>query len=65
MSFAFFGRIRIRHIEPAVLSLVQRWMGDRRSIWEQRLDWLKNLLNEPDEKAEGYPTKTEGASILI
>ena len=34
------GRVRTCHIEPAGLSVAEQWIGDRRSIWERRLDRL-------------------------
>jgi DNA-binding transcriptional ArsR family regulator len=44
------GRVRTCRIEPAGFSLAEQWIGDRRSMWERRLDRLGNLLAEPDEK---------------
>src|ERR1700686_1307467 len=44
------GRVRTCHIEPAGLSVVEQWIGDRRSMWERRFDRLGDLLAEPDEK---------------
>jgi DNA-binding transcriptional ArsR family regulator len=43
------GRVRTCHIEPAGLSAAEKWIADRRSIWERRLDRLGELLAEPDE----------------
>jgi DNA-binding transcriptional ArsR family regulator len=43
------GRVRTCRIEPAGLSAAEKWIGDRRSMWEQRLDRLGDLLAEPDE----------------
>jgi DNA-binding transcriptional ArsR family regulator len=43
------GRVRTCSIEPAGLSLVEQWIEDRRSLWEQRFDRLGDLLAEPDE----------------
>ncbi|MFL6465675.1 MAG: transcriptional regulator, partial [Bryobacteraceae bacterium] len=43
------GRVRTCRIEPAGLSAAERWIGDRRSLWERRLDRLGNLLAESDE----------------
>src|SRR6202163_2737316 len=45
------GRVRTCHIEPAGFSVAERWIGDRRSIWERRFDRLGALLGEPDESA--------------
>src|SRR5438105_15799859 len=44
------GRVRTCHIEPAGLSMAEKWIGDWRSRWERRLDRLAELLAEPDEK---------------
>src|SRR5438874_1150929 len=43
------GRVRTCRIEPGGLSAVEKWIGDRRSMWERRLDRLGDLLAEPDE----------------
>ena len=44
------GRVRTCRIEPAGLSVAEQWIGDRRSMWERRLDRLGDLLAEPDER---------------
>ena len=46
------GRVRTCRIEPAGLSVVEQWIGDRRSMWERRLDRLGDLLAE-DAKGDG------------
>jgi DNA-binding transcriptional ArsR family regulator len=43
------GRVRTCRIEPAGLSAAERWIGERRSLWERRLNRLGNLLAESDE----------------
>lgn len=43
------GRVRTCHIEPSGLSVIEQWIGDRRSTWERRFDRLGDLLAEPDE----------------
>jgi DNA-binding transcriptional ArsR family regulator len=43
------GRVRTCRIEPAGLSVAEQWIGDRRSIWEQRFDRLSDLLAESSE----------------
>ena len=43
------GRVRTCRIEPAGLSAAQQWIADRRSMWENRLDRLGELLAEPDD----------------
>jgi DNA-binding transcriptional ArsR family regulator len=44
------GRVRTCRIEPAGLSAAQRWISERRSLWERRLDRLGDLLAEPEEE---------------
>jgi DNA-binding transcriptional ArsR family regulator len=43
------GRVRTCRIEPAGLTVALQWIGDRRSMWERRLDRLGDLLAEPEE----------------
>jgi len=43
------GRVRTCRIESAGLSAAERWIADRRTMWERRLDRLGDLLAEPDE----------------
>jgi len=43
------GRVRTCQIEPSGLSAVQEWINARRSMLEQQLDRLGDLLAEPDE----------------
>lgn len=38
------GRVRVCRIEPAALSVAERWIGARRAEWEQRLDRLGDYL---------------------
>ena len=40
------GRVRTCRIEPQALSRVERWISDRRSSWERRLDRLGEFLAE-------------------
>jgi DNA-binding transcriptional ArsR family regulator len=44
------GRVRTCCIEPAGLSAAERWIGERRSLWEQRFNRLGDLLAEPEEE---------------
>jgi len=44
------GRVRTCRIEPAGLKVAERWIVDRRSIWERRLDRLGELLAESSER---------------
>jgi DNA-binding transcriptional ArsR family regulator len=43
------GRVRTCRIEPAGLSVAERWIDDRRSMWEKRFDRLGDLLAEEEE----------------
>ena len=43
------GRVRTCSIDAAGLSAAEKWIADRRSVWERRLDRLGDLLAEPDE----------------
>src|SRR5213594_2719856 len=48
------GRVRTCRIEPAALRTAERWIAERRTTWERRLDRLGDYLaehpDEPDEK---------------
>src|ERR1700730_12725106 len=43
------GRVRTCRIETRGFSVLEQWIGDRRSMWERRLDRLGDLLAESDE----------------
>jgi DNA-binding transcriptional ArsR family regulator len=48
------GRVRSCRIEPAALRPAERWISERRSGWERRLDRLGDYLAEqPDEPNGG------------
>jgi DNA-binding transcriptional ArsR family regulator len=40
------GRIRTCRIEPQALGMVERWLSDRRAMWEGHLDRLGAVLEE-------------------
>lgn len=42
------GRVRTCRIEAKGFSVVERWIADRRSLWERRLDRLGKLLDEDE-----------------
>ncbi len=42
------GRVRTCRIETTGFSVLERWIRQHRSMWEQRLDRLGELLAEPD-----------------
>src|SRR5256885_1125642 len=43
------GRVRTCQIEPTALRTAERWISERRTTWERRLDRLGELLNESEE----------------
>ncbi len=42
------GRVRTCRIEPKGLSIAERWIEERRSLWERRLDRLGAVLTEEE-----------------
>ena len=40
------GRTRMCRIEPAGMTVAEKWITDRRRGWETRLDRLGDLLND-------------------
>ena len=46
------GRVCTCRIDSAGLSAAQRWISERRSMWERGLDRLGEFLAEPEEKGE-------------
>jgi DNA-binding transcriptional ArsR family regulator len=44
------GRVRSCRIEPGGLKLVEDWCGDRRSLWQRRLDRLGEIVDEQPPK---------------
>ena len=41
------GRVRTCRIETAALRTAERWLGERRTSWERRLDRLGDFLADP------------------
>jgi DNA-binding transcriptional ArsR family regulator len=46
------GRVRTCRVEPKGLTVAERWISDRRSLWERQLDRLGDFLADPDETGE-------------
>jgi DNA-binding transcriptional ArsR family regulator len=44
------GRIRTCRVEPKGFALIEKWIADRRTLWERRFDRLGDLLSEHDKK---------------
>lgn len=40
------GRTRTCRIEPKALNQAEHWIGERRALWERRLDRLGQFLDE-------------------
>jgi len=40
------GRVRTCTIEPGALTLAEQWIGERRTLWERRLDRLGVYLDQ-------------------
>jgi DNA-binding transcriptional ArsR family regulator len=52
------GRIRICRLEPDGLKVAERWISERRALWERRFARLVELLTEDDKpKNPSSPTK--------
>jgi DNA-binding transcriptional ArsR family regulator len=43
------GRVRTCHVEPGALRDAERWISERRAVWERRLDRLGKFLAEADD----------------
>jgi DNA-binding transcriptional ArsR family regulator len=43
------GRVRICRIEPRGLKLAEKWIAERRTLWERRLDRLGDVLAEEEQ----------------
>ena len=51
------GRVRTCQIEPQALQNAEKWINDRRMLWERRLDRLGRFLAEQsDEPDQGSTT---------
>ena len=46
------GRVRTCEIEPLALSAAERWISERRAMWEERLDRLGEFLAEQGDESE-------------
>jgi DNA-binding transcriptional ArsR family regulator len=52
------GRVRTCEIAPRALSTAERWISERRAMWEARLDRLGEFLaEETDESAPSTKSK--------
>jgi len=46
------GRVRTCRVDPAALGGAERWIAERRALWEQRLDRLGAYLAETADESE-------------
>src|ERR1700730_10279252 len=46
------GRVRTCEIEPHTLTAAERWISERRALWEKRLDRLGECLAEHPDTPE-------------
>jgi DNA-binding transcriptional ArsR family regulator len=53
------GRVRTCRIEPEGLRVAERWITERRALWERRLDRLGDILaeEEPPKSREANKDK--------
>lgn len=57
------GRVRTCRLEERGLSLAEKWISERRSLWERRFDHLGDLLEEEDTPhAKPRHRETKGKS---
>jgi DNA-binding transcriptional ArsR family regulator len=49
------GRVRTCRLEPDGLKLAERWIMERRTLWERRLDRLGDLLAQDDNPKRSAP----------
>lgn len=47
------GRVRTCQVEPKALTAAERWITERRQLWERRLDRLGAYLDETAGEEEG------------
>lgn len=51
------GRVRTCRLAPDALLAAERWIADRRALWERRLDRLGTFLDEEDASALNKPRR--------
>jgi DNA-binding transcriptional ArsR family regulator len=60
------GRVRTCEIEPLALSAAERWISERRTTWEARLDRLGEFLagdtDESEPSTQSKKTRSKGRS---
>ena len=56
------GRVRTCEIEPLALGAAERWIGERRAMWEARLDRLGQFLAAHADESEPRTQSKKGRS---
>jgi DNA-binding transcriptional ArsR family regulator len=46
------GRVRTCEVEPLALRTAERWISERRALWEERLDRLGEFLAETADESQ-------------
>lgn len=48
------GRVRTCRLEPAPMRSLEQWIAEHRAVWERRLDYLGDVLDEafPDDQGD-------------
>jgi DNA-binding transcriptional ArsR family regulator len=49
------GRVRTCTVEPAALRAAERWISERRTVWEERLDRLGQFLADEHDSDQQQP----------
>jgi DNA-binding transcriptional ArsR family regulator len=49
------GRVRTCRIQPRGLNVAERWLGERRALWERRFDRLGEVLADDDKPQKPSP----------
>lgn len=52
VTSAKVGRVRTCQVNPAMLSQAERWVAERRAMWERNLDRLGAFLDATKPEAE-------------
>jgi DNA-binding transcriptional ArsR family regulator len=56
------GRVRTCEVEPLALGTAERWISERRALWEARLDRLGAFLAETADESEPDPKSKQRRS---
>ena len=48
------GRVRTCHLEPVAFATIERWIGQQRVVWEQRLDRMEAYVKTSPKREPSY-----------